>query len=400
MRLATLVMLTFLAVCSACGGTDSPDGDIPEKCEPRSDWKTMPDGSKVKHGHWWACDEYAQWQKRSYYEDGELSRATLFKDGLKQEDCEYRSGARHGKYTAWHKNGQPAVAGQHREGRPCGEWLCWDEHGLPTGCGQRDRRRCKTTTTGLKCDRCDLGRTCTGGTCSETCSTTTWDLRMARAAVPSKCPNVLQLVVQESDLPFIGVSRLSIALTGGQPSPLRREYVRSTFWNIVDGGYEPADGLVVESLPVGKGLGLSIAGYDSTGLLVTEVTTGPVEMPFGGSGSRTIHSRFTRQSQVGKGTLILTLKGGKQALHDNTKALVLVIPLPAGGEHRRTIKVNRLEDLQLPLVITNIPLATSRKFTLVTKDAASKKLQTWQGIYTIASPTKANQWVDQVELVL
>ena len=208
------------------------------------------------------------------------------------------------------------------------------------------------------------------------------------------------IVFKETRFPCLGVSRLKIEVSGEGLTAIQREYVKPTFWRITDGKCDLPDGLVIKEIPFGGVRKVTLIGYDSADLPVAEGNTVPFEVQPEGDVQDTIELPFKRLDSVAEGTLVLTFKGGLQALHDSTKTLVLVIPMGSGGDYKRVVPVVQVKDLQLPLVIPDIPSAASKKFTLVAQDGAGKQLQRWQGIYTISNPKKANEWVDQVELVL
>jgi hypothetical protein len=75
----------------------------------RREWhvKRMSDGSTVEHGRWSA-----------WHNNGEL-----YLDG------EYVNGVRHGPWPSWHVNGQLRGSGQFEYGNKVGTWIYWDDTG-------------------------------------------------------------------------------------------------------------------------------------------------------------------------------------------------------------------------------------------------------------------------------
>ena len=195
-RLFLTVAILISVLCGACSGSDQ---EVPEKCEPRHGWKTMPDGTKVKHGDWWACYEHGQWKSRSQYYDDKLNGKHIewYSNGNERREYEYREGKLHGraaewywegtrklvgsyrdgkahgdftwwhangkkgqeweqqdgamhaKHTTWYSNGRKRFQGQWRNNKQCGTWSCWDEGGSATSC-----EWCEANPTGASCPPC------------------------------------------------------------------------------------------------------------------------------------------------------------------------------------------------------------------------------------------------------
>ena len=88
-------------------------------------------GKDVKHGRWTAWHPNGQMRVRGTYEhdlpEGQFT--WWHPNGQEAATGNYKNGQAHGVWVWWHKNGQKSANGQYTDGVMSGSWSHWEENG-------------------------------------------------------------------------------------------------------------------------------------------------------------------------------------------------------------------------------------------------------------------------------
>jgi antitoxin component YwqK of YwqJK toxin-antitoxin module len=89
------------------------------------------EGTPERHGKWTAWHQNGQVQVEGKFDHGHpVGEFTwYYANGQKSVEGSYQSGERHGVWTWWHENGLKASSGEFVEGKPAGHWTWWTEDG-------------------------------------------------------------------------------------------------------------------------------------------------------------------------------------------------------------------------------------------------------------------------------